>query len=827
MSQVIRLKAKGLYTSWSEFADIPEGALIQADNVDISSDNILEPRRGFEREEAGYSNSDDRTDQIWEYQGKIFAHHGETLGSADDISYLNSGSWTSIGAFTAPAGFKIRTLEASENLYFTTASGVQKLDVFSGTPRFSGAFKGLDIQASLSASSGSILSNAKRVAYRVLWGIEDANGNLQLGAPSQRADLSNTSGSTKDVDLVISIPDGVTTSWLFQVYRSAQFGTSAEPNDELQLVYEANPTSGQITAGTISVTDNVPDSLRGATIYTAASQETIAFANERPPLAKDLASFRDVTFYANTVSKHRYYLTMVAVDSPNGVQNNDTISIGGVTYTGSTSAENIATATFLVSTGGSAAQNIIDTSLSLVKVINRHSSSTVYAYYLSGVNDLPGKILLEERSIGGSAFVLTASRATSWNPTDIPSSGTTETSSNDAFVNGLSWSKPFQPEAVPLVNQVQIGSKSAAILRIVPLKDALIVFKEDGIYRLTGFYPSFDVELLDSSARLIGSETPQILNNQIYCLTDQGVTVVADSVKIISRPIEQTLLALFAADLDLVKTQSFSVSYEPERKYLLWLPTTSSDTTATQAFVYNVFTQSWVRYTLSASAGFATTTQLYYASPGTEYIFKDRRSFTYTDFADFKETNSITAISGNVLTLNDASGVSVGDIIFESSTVFAFVNAVNTLDSQVTVATNPGFTVTSVDILSAIDTVIRWAPIAADNPGISKQFHTTQVVFKSDFSGAAFMTYETDLNPSRTEVELSGSEIGGWGLFTWGSVPWGGDPRKRPVSQWVPRDKQRCSQLTVGFKHSYAFSSWKIQGLSVHFTPGSDNTSRG
>jgi len=824
VSQVIRLKAKGLYTSWSEFADIPEGALIQADNVDISSDNIIEPRRGFEREAAGYSNADDRTDKIWQYQEKLFAHHGETLGAADDISYLDSGTWTSIGAYSAPSGFKIRTVEASQNLYFTTSEGVQKLDAYNGTPRLSGAFKGLDIQASTTGSSG-FLENNKRVAYRCVWGIEDANDNLQLGAPSERADVSNTSGGALDVSVTLTIPSGVTTSWLFQVYRSAQFGTSVEPNDELQLVYEANPTSGEITAGTITFTDNVDDSLRGATIYTAASQETIALANERPPLAKDIATFRDVTFYANTVSKHRYYLTMISVGSPNGVQTDDTISIGGVTYTAK-GTESIASAHFLLTTSGSASQNIADTARSLVKVINRHTNSTVYAYYLSGPNDLPGKILLEERSIGGSAFVITASRATSWSPTDIPSSGTTETSSNDAFENGLSWSKPFQPEAVPLVNQVQVGSKSAAILRIVPLKDALIIFKEDGIYRLTGFYPSFDVELLDSSARLIGSETPQILNNQIYCLTDQGGTVVADSVKIISRPIEQTLLALFAADIDLVKSEAFAVSYEPERRYHLWLPSTATDTTATQCFAYNVFTQSWVRYTLPATAGFASSTQLYYAPPDTNYILKDRRSFTYADYGDFKLQLTISDTDDNTLTLSDASQVDIGDIIYESSTVFAFVTAVDALNSQVTVATNPGFTNTSVDVISAIDAVIRWAPIAADNPGITKQFHTAQLIFKADFSGTGYFTFESDLNGAQTEVELDGSEIGAWGLFSWGSVPWGGDPRKRPTSQWVPRDKQRCSQLTVGFKHAYAFSSWKLQGLSIHFTPGSDNTDR-
>jgi len=827
MSQSIVLKAKGLYSSWSELAEIPEGALLQADNVDISVDNVLEPRRGFERQSAGYSSSSNRTDKIWFYQDKQFAHNGSTLFSATNVSYFNAGSWTSVGTFSAPSEARIKTLEASQNLYFTTSTGVQKLDAYNGTARLSGAFKGLDLEASTTGASG-FLANNYRVAYRILWGIEDANKNLQIGAPSQRVDLKNVAGGTRDVSLTLTIPSGVTTSWLYQVYRSSQIdNTSAdiEPNDELQLVYEGNPTAGQITAGTITLTDLVPDALRGATIYTAASQEGIAYANERPPLAKDLATFRDVVFYSNITSKHRYYLTILGVSGANGMAVDDTIYIDGVTYTGKAS-ETVASAQFKVTTSGSASQNIKDTALSLVKVINRHTSSTVYAYYLSGPDDLPGKILLEERSVGGSAFVIRASRASSLSPSGIPSSGSTETSTNDNFKNGLMWSKPFQPEAVPLVNQLQVGNKDKAILRIVPLKDALIIFKEEGIYRLTGYYPSFDVELLDSSARLIGNETPQILNNQIFCLTDQGVSVVADSVKIISRPIEQTLLELFASSLALVKSVGFGCAYETDRKYYLWLPSSSTDTYATQAFVYNVFTSTWVRHVVNASTAITTTTQLYVGDPASHFVLKDRKSYTFADYADYKSTVTITATSGTTITLSSVASVVVGDLLYESSTVFAYVTSIDSLNSTVTVNSNPGFTNTTINLLAGINVAVKWVPIVADNPGVTKSFHTTQLIFKQDFTGTGYVTYESDLSPSVETVALQGSEIGAWGLFSWGSALWGGEPQKRPLRQWVPRSKQRSSQLTIGFTHSFAFTGWQLQGLSVHFEGGSEKTDR-
>lgn len=822
MAQSLLLKIKGLFTSLNELSEVPEGALLEADNIDILKDSIAEPRRGFERLAAGYSTGAHRTDRTWFYQDKQFAHHG-TYGAAATVSYLDSGTWTSAGSFSAPSGAKLRNLVANQNLLFSSSAGVQKLDAYNGTATLAGAFKALDLQAALASSTGSAVATASAVAYRILWGIKDANGNLVTGAPSQREVITNGSGDTKDIDITATIPAGITTAWFYQLYRSAAVASGIEPNDELGLVYEGNPDSTAITNGYVSITDIVPDALRGATIYTASSQEGLVNGNERPPLAKDMAFFRDTVFYANTVTKHRFYLTLLAVGSPNGIVNDDTITIGGVAYTGK-ATESIAAAEFDVVTGGSASQNIRDTALSLVRVINRHTSSTVYAYYLSGPDDLPGMILLEERGIGGNEFAVISSRATCWNPS-LASSGTDDTSTNDTYVNGLYWSKQNQPESVPLPNFVAVGSKNAAILRIIPLKDALFIFKEDGIYRLTGFYPNFTIELFDSSAILLAPESAAVLNNQIFCLTDQGVTVVSDGVKVISRPIEQDLLQLFGASLDNVKSFSWGLGYETDRKYYLFTISNAADTSPTQAYVYNVFTSSWVRHTLKATCGVVDDDRRLYIADGlSNFILKERKNYTYLDYADYGSATSITAIAGNVVTISSGSDtLAVGDILFQSNTKFAVITAVNTIDSTVTVVTDPGFTVASADLLKAISCNIKWAPITTGNPAIQKQYHTATLLFKSDFQGTGYFTFSSDLSQYEESVPLAGTSIGAWGLFTWGDgAPWGGVSLKRPVRQWIPRDKQRSSQLTVSFQHAYGFSSWQLQGLSVFGEPGTE-----
>ena len=61
MSQILNLKARGLYTNNNQLSEVPEGALSVAKNISISSDSIIESRRGFERLPA-FVASDARAD---------------------------------------------------------------------------------------------------------------------------------------------------------------------------------------------------------------------------------------------------------------------------------------------------------------------------------------------------------------------------------------------------------------------------------------------------------------------------------------------------------------------------------------------------------------------------------------------------------------------------------------------------------------------------------------------------------------------------------------------------------------------------------------------
>ena len=825
MAQSLTLKIKGRFTSFNELSEVPDGALLEAENIAIDQNSVAEPRRGFGKESGTFSDPTYRADTITEFETKKLSNNG-VLGSPTKLSYLNSGTWTDLETVSPIASRKMKFVGANQNLYCTSSTGIRALESYNGTPRASGAYKGLDLTASTSASASTWLATTYSVAYRAVWLYKDSHNNLVFGAPSQREVYTNSSGSTKAVDIQITIPNGVTTSWFLQVYRSESVvGT---PNDEMGLVYEINPTAGEITAKSMTFTDIVPTELRGATLYTSASQDGLALQNEIAPLAEDMDTFRECVFLANTTSKHRFNLTLISVGGTAGVANDDTITIGGVVYTGK-AAETIASGYFKISTGGSASQNIADTAKSLVRIINQYSSSTVYAYYVSGETDLPGMILLEERSLGGSAFVVITSRATCWSPTDIPSSGTTKTSSNDRFVNGLFWSKPNQPECFPLTNFVQVGSKNDEILRIRALKDALYVLKDSGkVYKVTGDYPDFQVDKIEDSVKLIGRETVQVLNNQIYLLSDQGVVVLGDSTKVISRPIEQELLSVINQNYDLVKSIAFGVGYESDRKYILYMPAGSGDTYPTMSHSYNIFTNAWTKNTYSATCGFVDKSNNFYiGNPIDRNVFVERKTYSSLDYADYHSTTTITSINGTTVTIDAGiDALSSGDILYQSSSLFAVISSVDQASQTITIEVDPGLTTASVDLLKAIDTRIVWVPAVMGNAGLQKQYHRVDLMFKRDFTGTGTIGFTSDIDLTESLTSITGRDIGLWGLSAWGEFSWGGDSFKRPVTQWVPRSKQRASQLTLSWNHRRGFSNWQLEGVSLFGEIGSEEVGR-
>lgn len=361
------------------------------------------------------------------------------------------------------------------------------------------------------------------------------------------------------------------------------------------------------------------------------------------------------------------------------------VSIVGTTVTMSQNANG--TNSGLLFRGASASQAIRDTALSLCRVVNRYASSVVYAYYISGPTDLPGRMLFTGIDESVSQFAVTSSRGTCWNPA-LPSSGTAQQSTDNDNPNYVYFSKNQQPEAVPLANYLPVGSAAKAILRIIALRDALFVLKEDGAFYITGTdSTNFEVYPLDYTAILIAPESAVALNNQIYCLTTQGVVSISQNgVSIMSRAIEGDLLELISYNYGQLQQQSFGVSYESARAYYLFCITNGADTVPTQYWRYNYITDNWTHSNMSKRCGAVNPLddKLYLGNVSRPITDVENKNYAYTDYADYQSTLKITAVVDQTVTIEESDTIEIGSIIWQSSSVYGVVESINTLTDTVT-----------------------------------------------------------------------------------------------------------------------------------------------
>lgn len=823
MSQSLVLKNKGLFTNSNQLSEVPEGALTIAKNVVIDKDGVAEPCRGFDRILYPAASGLVRNDRLTVYQNHLIARmsNSNTMGY-----YIDGVGWTQYsGNYLHPDSdyARMQFSQANGNLYFTTSTGVKVLDEYSGPIYSTGMPRALDGSGSTTGSSG-MMANNTQVAYRVVWGSRDASNNLYLGTPSQRWIVANTSGGTRDVSNTFSVPDGITVNDFFQVYRSKESASSSdEPNDELQLVYEKNPTSGEISAKAVTFTDSTPVSLMGAYLYTNASQEGIQESNDEPPFAKDICTFKNYTFFLNVKTKHRLNIKLLAVDG-SGLAVNDTITIGGVVFTAK-SSETPASGQFKQFTGGSAAQNIADTAQSLVRVINKYASNTtVYAYYQSGYQDLPGQILLVKRTLDDTSFAVTSSNSVAF---DLG----TGTSANDSYAHGLMWSKKQQPEHVPTSHIEFVGSKNFEGRRVLALRDALFILKDDGVYRLTGSGGNWSIDALDTSTKIIAPDSAVVVNNQIFALCDQGIVSISDvGVQVISRPVEDALQGLISADYQKLKTLSFGVSYETDRKYYLWTISSSSDVYPTQAFVYNTFTEAWTNRVKDAKHAIVNLAddRMYICNPPDKHILQERKSLTFRDYIDEEVDGfEIESSLGNSVVLNTTVGLDVGYLLYSSSNIYSMITEVDAQSNTVTVNDVKTWPTGPVVVYKVIDCEIEYTAQHFDNPGVMKHFQEVALLLREASFISGKLSFFTDISGGYSDTPVAGNYGSAlWGLFAWGSGTWGGLTRQKPIRVFVPREKSRGSLISIKFGVKNAYAKWALNGISAQFDWVSERTGR-
>jgi len=443
---------------------------------------------------------------------------------------------------------------------------------------------------------GDTMSQVENAFTAIVDSVPNGTTVVVNGSYAWSLDQPATAGHTCNANVAFIIPQnqGIGTKHFYQIYRSDPAANAASPpDDNCQLVTQTNFTEADLTAGTVSFLDTVPDSLKQAYLYTDQSQEGITATNNPPPLCTDMCQFDGYTLYANCTQKNTYQFTLVGLDllsyeSTTGDTNSGTAQIINIpdtsglhvgmaisgtgipadtyiaTIDGSTqiTMTKNATATnttidinfndwikiadtyyyaagsndfpnnkfFVDTTSASIDTNISNTSANLIAAINlAPGNDDVYGISLAGPGSAPGLIEIQEQLIAGPTFYVTSNQGSAFTPT-LPSTGTSQASQNDARQNSIYISKYLQPEAVPIGNVIYVGIRDFPIERIVTLTTAVYVFKQDGIYMLVDQGGgNFALSITNNNALLLLPETAQTIDNQIMNYSTQGIVAVTNT----------------------------------------------------------------------------------------------------------------------------------------------------------------------------------------------------------------------------------------------------------------------------------------------------------
>lgn len=423
MSTITVLESPGLQTTANPYSSVAKGALTTADNVIVKRQGVIESRRGQVIESTNFGARPAATftffgggKVVQDDSGKVWYNTSE---GATYSQY--TGTYATVDATSQ----RMKWVEAQKNLYFNTSTGLCYLEALTSNPLKAGIPRAIDLyNQSATVPTPPVtgfLAAGSSVAYRVVYGLKDANGNLKLGVPTGRCVVTNSSTTTAaTTSFTIYFPSEVSsnpTKYFYRVYRSRQVEAAAyPPDDEMFLVREASVTDAA-GASFYVYTDTTPELMLplGDPLYTnPKTGDGILASNFPPPVAKDITLWQESVWYANTSGPQRFSLQMLGTGGPDGVQSGDKLAIGKRVYS--------AGSTFALTTGGAADKNVLATATEFASQINIREISGGYvtpglfAYYASADNETSGKIQLEGASLATSQFHVAASRPASWNP---------------------------------------------------------------------------------------------------------------------------------------------------------------------------------------------------------------------------------------------------------------------------------------------------------------------------------------------------------------------------------------------------------------------------
>ena len=396
--------APGLAGSSRKLDAGKKGWLLAANNILATESGVYTPRFGLENLGATQTGS---TRLDFNAVTNQIVRSGT---GSDKLETWNGSSWDSLDTTR-----DYSNLVNSRGFAFLLSNeGLRRINLAGTSTEIGFVPEALDIVAAAGATlSGGPLPSNSTISYFVLFGIKNTVDEFALGAPSGRFTLANTSADTVAVDLTIPLPAEITTSHFYQVYRTVDSGDSAQdPTPVFHLCYEAYPTSAQITAKLVTLTDTVPKGNGGPAAYTNQDQQGDTQGNFPCEFVCGAQSQGGLAVYAECLFAHNYQprsnidislMSVVAGSGLTATTFTGTTTNGSPTITAVASTANVAVGMRVEGTGIPANSNIISFVANTSITLNNNATASNVGTTL---------ILGDRIVIGGTEYV-------AWTSTDI------------------------------------------------------------------------------------------------------------------------------------------------------------------------------------------------------------------------------------------------------------------------------------------------------------------------------------------------------------------------------------------------------------------------
>jgi hypothetical protein len=420
-------------------------------------------------------------------------------------------------------------------------------------------------------------------------------------------------------------------------------------------------------------------SLAGVLTTSALINKIVEVLDKSYDFITDLSTTTYVDF--STITAGQITIANATTDIVGGTIITTDKGIGLVDNTGiSTNDKKLMLKSVTLSPGGAIEENTRNFLLAL----NSNNNDPLYGYYISTIDGIPGNFVLESDTFENDSFTFDTNKVEL--KSDFSFSLEQE-SEREVNQHRIYWSKYKEGDAVPLFNFLDIGNKNSPIQRIVALKDYLIIFKTDGVFRLSGDSDNtFSYSLIDNTNVLVAVDSPSVLNDQVYYLSKGKIGYISESAfSNISISIQNLIQDI--SRIPNYKTKSFGLGYTSDNAYLLFVPDETLN--ISRCFRFSTVTNTWTTWNKSFNCGILNTSEdkLYFGSDQDNFVEVERKELKRTDFADREYSDkSITKVENTVISLNNKNLLEVGDVFLQNQ--YLTINYLNRIIRKLNGDTN-------------------------------------------------------------------------------------------------------------------------------------------